>query len=127
MNIYCCGCTQEVEALLITGRELYPHRPDLFDIPFWRCTTCRNYIGCHHKSSNRLKPLGCIPTPEIRKLRTTIHNMLDPLWKSGAMTRNEVYELISNSLGVRFHTAEIRSVEQAMDVISLLLEVEHEN
>ena len=39
MLIYCCGCAQDVTARLTDGSEIYPHRLDLADIPFWVCDT----------------------------------------------------------------------------------------
>ena len=90
MTLYCCGCSTDVNARLTDGREIYPHRPDLYSLPFWRCDNCKNYVGCHHKSKNRTHPLGCIPTPEIKEARKKIHAIIDPMWKSGAMTRKDV-------------------------------------
>lgn len=37
MLIFCCGCQKEVDALLTSGAEIYPHRCDLKDLPFWKC------------------------------------------------------------------------------------------
>lgn len=117
MLIFCCGCGDTVEARLTDGTEMYPHRPDLSSLPFWRCDTCRNFVGCHHKTKNRTVPLGCIPTKELKKARQYIHGILDPLWKEGGMTRREVYALIAKKLGkVGYHTAGIRSVEEARQV-----------
>jgi len=77
--IYCCGCLIKVNARLTDGSEIYPHRKDLSSLPFWVCDKCGNYVGCHHKTSNRTAPLGCIPTSEIRAARNRIHKMLDPM------------------------------------------------
>jgi hypothetical protein len=68
-DIYCCGCESAVQARLTDGREIYPHRPDLADLPFWKCDGCGNHVGCHHKTNDRTRPLGNIPTPEIRIAR----------------------------------------------------------
>ena len=83
MKIYCCGCETIIEARLTDGSEIYAHRPDLSDLPFWCCDTCKNYVGCHHKTENRTQPLGCIPTKEIRDARKHIHALLDSMWESG--------------------------------------------
>ena len=80
--IYCCGCGCDVQARLTNGKEIYPHRMDLDEVPFWKCDKCGNYVGCHHKTKQRTSPTGCIPTSEIRALRVQIHNIIDPLWKS---------------------------------------------
>lgn len=117
--IYCCGCRKEVQARLTDGREIYPHRPDLHGKPFWRCDGCNGYVGCHHRSQNRTKPLGCIPTPEIKAARNEVHRVIDPLWQSGLINRSALYRRIGAAIGMdEYHTAEIRSVEQAHEVIT---------
>jgi len=113
VKIYCCGCEQDVNARLTNGREIYPHRPDLFSLPFWRCDTCKNYVGCHHKSKNRTHPLGCIPTREIMEARKRIHALIDPLWQSGKMSRRGIYKAISDAVGWKYHTAKIRNMDEA--------------
>ena len=123
MMIYCCGCSIEVNARLIDGSEAYQHRPDLYDLPFWKCDTCGNVVGCHHKTNNPTRPLGVIATQEIKDARKRVHAIIDPLWKSKNHTRNYVYRHIGkilNKPGYAFHSAEIRSVEEAERVIDAL-------
>ena len=112
MQIYCCGCGKFNEAELKTGKDIYPHRDDLKDLPFWQCSTCGNYIGCHYKTKNKTKPLGVIPNKEIREIRKRIHSVIDPIWQSGKYTRREVYGDLSARLRKAFHTAEIRTIEE---------------
>lgn len=116
MLIYCCGCNEEIEARLTNGGEIYPHRPDLKSLPFWKCDSCGNHVGCHYKTKNKIQPLGCIPTPEIRNARVHIHKLLDPLWKTGKISRKDLYKKLSNEFGWNYHTANIRSVEEARKV-----------
>lgn len=113
MEIYCCGCQSEVDARLTNGKEIYPHRHDLCWLPFWKCDTCGNFVGCHYKTKNRTAPLGCIPTPEIKNIRMKIHIVIDPIWQSGKLGRKEIYRQISEAVGFRYHTAKLRSVEDA--------------
>ena len=112
-RIYCCGCADDVEARLTDGREIYPHRPDLGELPFWRCDACKNFVGCHHKTKNRTAPLGCIPTPELKDARKKLHALIDPIWQSGKMTRRELYAEISREVGWDYHTAKTRTMEEA--------------
>lgn len=118
MEIYCCGCGKEVDARLTTGKEIYPNRQkrDLYNLPFWKCDDCGNSVGCHHKTIKRTKPLGCIPTPELKNARYHIHKLLDPIWESGRCGRKELYSLISEHIGHRYHTAEIRTIEEARNI-----------
>jgi len=118
--IYCCGCKTDVEARLTDGSEIYPHRPDLCSLPFWKCDTCGNFVGCHHKTDSPTRPLGCIPTTEIKNARNEIHKILDPIWGSGKMSRRQVYKILSDALGWTYHTAKIRSIEEARDVYRLV-------
>lgn len=115
VHLHCCGCGKDVQPRLTDGSEIYPHREDLASIPFWKCDACGNHVGCHHKTADRTKPLGCIPTPEIRNARSHIHALIDPVWKSGAMKRGKIYAYLSKALGQQFHTADIRSVDEARE------------
>ena len=107
--IYCTGCEADVETEVVTGATIYPRRPDLKDKKFHRCVVCHNYVGCHSSG----EPLGVIPTPELRDARKHIHELIDPLWKSGVINRRTLYRKISSALGYTFHTADIRSIQEA--------------
>ena len=122
-KIWCCGCNCEVSAKLTSGREVYPHRKDLSLLPFWKCNSCGNWVGCHHKTKDRTRPLGVIPTPEIKKARSHIHSLIDPLWKSGTVKRGKLYSMISDSIGYSYHTAEIKTVEDAREIYRACLEI----
>lgn len=115
MIIYCCSCELDVNARLTNGSEVYPHREDLSKLPFWMCDYCGNSVGCHHKTSKPTTPLGCIPTPEIKKARSHIHALLDPIWQSGKISRSKLYRLVSDKVGWKYHTAKIRSIEEARE------------
>lgn len=123
MLIYCCECARDVDARLTDGAEIYPHRDDLYDLPFWRCDTCENYVGCHHKTQERTRPLGVIPNDELRNARKSIHRILDPLAHGQAGRRREIYAKLSAALGYPYHTAELRTIEEARKVECLVREL----
>lgn len=123
MKIFCTGCNKEVEPRLTDGKEIYPHREDLYNLPFWKCDTCNNYVGCHHKTSNPTKPLGVIPTKELKNARQHIHALLDPLWKSGKIGRRKLYNKITKQLGWNFHTAELKTIEEARNAYRVIREI----
>jgi hypothetical protein len=123
MKIFCCNCKVEVDARLTNGKEIYPHRSDLFQLPFWKCDCCNNYIGCHHKTKNKTKPLGYIPSPEIKNARIHIHALLDPIWKNNRISRKKLYCLISENLGYIFHTGEIKTIDEARRVYKIVLDI----
>lgn len=126
MNIYCTGCGKDVQARLTNGKERYPHRTDLYELPFWKCDTCGNYVGCHHKTKNPTQPLGCIATPEILEARKKIHSILDPLWKSRKISRGKAYAYISNRLGKTYHNGELRSLEEAREAYKIVAQLHNE-
>lgn len=120
-KIYCCPCQQYVEANEISGREAYPHRADLQSKLFWQCPHCLHFVGSHADG----KPLGVIPTKALREARKHIHARLDPLHKTQSRnrwTRKALYKAISKRLGYEYHTAELRSIEEARKVWSILNE-----
>jgi hypothetical protein len=123
MTIYCCGCGADVDAHLTNGHEIYPHRDDLASLPFWRCTGCGNYVGCHHKTPTPTRPLGAIPTPELRRARQAIHALIDPMWQSGVIPRRDLYQKISRFIGHQFHTSEILSLAEAKSITAFVLDL----
>lgn len=122
MEIYCCGCAQTKAVRLTNGSEIYPHRKDLYELPFWVCDSCGNFVGCHHKTKERTKPLGVIANSEIKKARQHIHRILDPLWESGKFKRKEIYRKLSDRLGYEYHTAEIRCIDEARKIYRIVRE-----
>jgi hypothetical protein len=126
MKIYCTGCETDVDARLTDGKERYPHHIDLYDLPFWKCDTCGNYVGCHHKTKERTKPLGVIATPEILNARKKIHALLDPLWKQGKIKRGQAYAYVTNRLGYTYHNGEIRTIEEARKIYTIVAELYNE-
>lgn len=116
MKLYCCGCQETVEATLVNGATIYPHRKDLHTLPFWQCPACCNYVGCHHKTDEPTKPLGCIPTKAIKQARMRIHELADPLWKDGFIKRAALYREISKLIGYTYHAAEIRTIDEARKI-----------
>jgi len=126
-NIFCCGCGKKVNAWLTNGADVYPHRPDLSDLPFWKCDACGNFVGCHHKTKNRTHPLGAIPTQEIKRARQHIHRLLDPVWQSGKVSRKDCYGFIADALDRKsYHTANIRTIEEAREVYKIVRQLKRD-
>jgi hypothetical protein len=122
--IYCCCCNKDIKPRLTSGEEVYPHREDLHSLPFWRCDTCGNFVGCHHKDKNNpTLPLGIIATPEIKNARRHIHALIDPLWKSGKIPRGTLYKKISDAIGKKYHAANISSIFEARKIYRAALEI----
>ncbi len=124
--IFCCACGHDVEARLTDGIECYPHRPDLGQLPFWRCDTCRNCAGCHHKTKNRTRPLGAIADQPMKEARRHIHHRLDPIWKSRRMDRRHLYARLTAVLGREYHTADLRTIDEARTIYRAVVAIERE-
>lgn len=122
MLLWCCQCQMEVSARLTDGAEVYPHRPDLASLPRWKCDGCGNSVGTHHKTDDPTRPLGNIPSDEIKKARMHIHALIDPVWKSKRIKRSKLYAALSNRLGYRYHTGEIKTVDEARRVYRVALD-----
>lgn len=122
MKLWCCTCKSDVEARLTDGREVYPHRPDLADLPRWKCDCCGNSVGTHHKTKDRTRPLGNIPSPELKRARMHIHELIDPVWRTKRMKRGALYGEISKRLGYEYHTGEIKTLDEARRVYRVVLD-----
>lgn len=97
MKVICDYCNNK--AVLVTGKELYPHRPDLVSIKAWQCKPCNASVGCHKNSKDNI-PLGRLANPELKRLKQDAHAAFDPLWKSGKLTRKEAYAWLSHAMDI---------------------------
>ena len=95
MNVRCPYCHAAAER--VTGREIYPHRPDLAGLVIFRCVPCDARVGTHRGSG---KPLGTLGNAATRAARRACHQMFDPLWKLGYMGRNEAYRALAERMGI---------------------------
>jgi len=87
-----CGC----EAALVGGKEIYPHRPDLYYKSFYLCQ-CGAYVGTHPGTTN---PLGRPSNAELRKAKAAAHAVFDPIWQSREMGRKAAYRWLGEQLGI---------------------------
>lgn len=127
MEIFCCACNKNIKARLTNGSEIYSKPTDVAfwhknqdytSLPFWVCDICKNYVGCHHKTKQPTRPLGCIPTPEIRQWRGYLHKLTDKHW-ADSKQRKEIYAKITKEIGYQYHSAEIKSVEEAKKIYAI--------
>lgn len=97
--VVCDYCSNN--AKLVGGEYIYPHRPDLYHLRFWVCAPCDAYVGTHVNSN--AKPFGRLANEELRKAKSSVHSVFDPIWKqwikehnvSKALARNKGYELLA--------------------------------
>lgn len=103
----CMECS--AKAVLVGGRAIYPHRPDLYGKRFWLCE-CGAYVGCHPGTQD---PLGCPAGPAARKARNAAHAAFDPIWRSRQMSRSEAYKWLASELGQRASETHISWMDEA--------------
>lgn len=72
----CCECGSD--AVLVQSQTIYPHRPDLWNRPMWRCE-CGAYCGCHQGTE---RPLGRPAGKATRDARQAAHAAFDRLWQA---------------------------------------------
>lgn len=95
IDITCPYCNNV--AKLVNGKEIYPHRPDLYEKSFYQCEPCGAYVGCHPGTK---KPLGRLANSELRKAKSTVHRVFDPIWKNGEIKRYKAYQWLADKLGI---------------------------
>jgi hypothetical protein len=102
---------------------IYPHRPDLANLNFWKCPVCTPpaYVGCHKGGDGR-QALGRPAGAYLRKARGRVHELVDALWLTAenmlcyhpftgnhwnvrTKQRQRVYAYIRVKLGLQAHEA----------------------
>lgn len=114
MTVTCQYCQQPAE--LVTGKEIYPHRVDLYDKQFYRCSPCRAWVGVHAGTTT---PLGSLANSELRQWRAAAHEAFDPLWRNTRQRRGDVYGQLARYLGINVRECHISmfDVETCQKVI----------
>lgn len=99
---------------LVTGKEIYPHRPDLFCLKFWKCN-CGAYVGCHEAGNgygDGTRPLGTMAGPNLRKARRKAHWAFDHIWRDGMMKRKAAYRRLSEILEIDIDDCHISQFDE---------------
>ena len=108
MKPTCHYCHADAE--LVSGAFIYPHRPDLDSLRFWRCAPCGAYVGCHKAGVGQgdgTRPLGRLANAELRKAKKEAHAAFDPIWKEGCMNRRLAYAWLAEQLDLPFERTHI--------------------
>lgn len=102
MTVLCDYCGQPAE--LVRGNAIYPDRPDLWALHYWRCTPCGAYVGCHKAGAtgrgDGTQPLGRLADAELRRAKMRAHAAFDPAWRSGRLSRSRAYARLATALGI---------------------------
>ena len=87
------------DAVLTTGKRVYPDRPDLWDRQLYLCEPCEAWVGCHKNSDG--KPLGRLANAQLRHMKVQAHHWFDQIWRGGYMTRKAAYQWLAGKLGIQ--------------------------
>ena len=129
MSVTCAYCNKPAE--LVTGKEIYPHRQDLFTKKFWRCRPCNAYVGCHKPNigyGDGTRPLGRLANAELRAAKSAAHVAFDPVWQEGVVKRGSAYAWLAEKLGIQAKQCHIGEfdVDQCKRVVQIVKENHHE-
>ena len=102
MKVICPYCDQRAE--LVTGKEVYPDRPDLRRKKIYVCWDCDARVGCHEGTR---KPLGRMANEELRHAKIRAHSAFDPIWQEGPLSRRGAYRWLAERLAIRFDDCHI--------------------
>jgi len=91
-------------AKLVTGKEIYPHRKDLYSKKIYSCSDCGAYVGCHDGTE---KPLGRLANKQLRYWKMRSHAAFDPKWRTKHMTRGAAYRWLAKKLGIHWKACHI--------------------
>lgn len=65
--------------------------------PVWDCRKCDAYVGCNKRTG---EPHGTLADKALRYWRRYAHEVFDPSWKCGKITRTEAYNTLTAILGL---------------------------
>jgi len=103
----------------VTGKEIYPHRSDLFNLNFYRCEPCKAYVGTHKGTT---QPLGRLANAELRKAKSEAHRAFDPLWRNKTISRTKAYKWLAKKLDMPVKDCHIGmfNVDQCRGVLEIM-------
>lgn len=102
LMVNCPYCNKK--ARLVSGKVIYPHRPDLKQLMFWYCEEDNAYVGCHGRTN---KPLGRLANKELREWKIKAHSAFDPKWKYNGMYRKQAYQWLAVRLEIPYRDCHI--------------------
>lgn len=112
-NLICPYCNKESE--WVENKAVYGKNYGK-SYMMYLCKPCNAYVGCHE---NTRKPLGIMVNAEGREWKKKAHELFDPLWKSGKMSRGKAYELLKSHFGKDIHIGE-SDIKTCKEIIKYL-------
>ncbi len=117
-KLYDVRCECGMRAVLKTGHDVYPHRPDLFEKRFYVCPADGYRVGCHGSTT---KPLGTPAAQATQQARRAAHAAFNELWRrkmakegvSQHVARNAGYRWLASELGIEAKDCHIGLMNEA--------------
>lgn len=109
MFVTCAYCGWPADK--VTGREQYPHRPDLYEKIIYRCEPCKASVGTHPGTD---RPLGRLANRALKQAKMAAHEAFDPLWRNGSMKRSEAYKWLAAELAITAEECHIGMFDEDM-------------
>lgn len=94
-RVVCPHCGEQAQ--LVDGSVIYPFLPNLHGRYFYLCAPCNAWVGCQPGTT---KPLGVPADSETRQARIEAHDVFDPIWKTGCLTRVDAYAWLADELRI---------------------------
>lgn len=95
LNIYmgkeCPYCSVKT---VLTHNLDYPDDPTMFVM---QCPKCLATVQCH---AHTTESMGVVATDDIRRLRVTVHEKIDDIWKTCDISRDDLYYQISKIMHI---------------------------
>ncbi len=107
LEVLCDYCG--LRARLVTGKEVYPHRADLWSKKIYQCKPCGAHVGTHEDSG---LPLGRLSNAKLRNAKMAAHAAFDPLWKKKRIKREDAYKWLADQLGITADECHIGSFDE---------------
>ena len=104
-----CGCER---IMLTTNDRLYGRK--FFtagNCNIYLCPMCNASVGTHPDGKT---PLGRLADKELKTLKKQAHALFDPLWRTGARSRNQAYKWLAKKLGIPVKACHFGHFDKAM-------------
>lgn len=98
MTVICDYCGQTAQ--FVNSSEVYRVSYGMI----YYCPACQAWVGVHKGTD---KPLGRLANARLRELKKSAHKAFDPLWKRGAMKRDQAYIWLAQQMAIPFDQAHI--------------------
>jgi len=114
--VVCQYCKREAQK--VGGKEIYPHRRDLYEKLFWLCQPCDAYAGHIHDNV-------MLANKDLRQARKIAHENFDMLWISKKYQRKILYKMLANYMKLDKDNCHIAlfNIEQCKKVLEFVSEI----